>query len=82
MNPSDAELTQAMPSFMFVAFLTSKYIWQLLTEVERVNSSPMFHTIPTLNLRLNTVETSMPKNFQSFSLNDDERKSIIKCNDI
>jgi hypothetical protein len=40
MNPSDAELTQAMPSFMFVALLTPKYIWQLLTEVERKNSSP------------------------------------------
>jgi hypothetical protein len=81
MNPSDAELTQAKLSFMFVAFLTLKYIWQLLTEVERVNSSPLFHTMPTLNLRLNTVETSMPKNFQSFSPNDDERKSIIKSND-
>ena len=40
MNPSDAELTQATPSFMFVAFLTTKYIWQLLTEVEPVNWSP------------------------------------------
>ena len=40
MNPSDDELTQAVPSFMFVALLTTKYIWQLLTEVEPVNSSP------------------------------------------
>ncbi len=40
MNPSNAELTQAVPSFMFVALLTKKYIWQLLTEVEPVNSSP------------------------------------------
>jgi hypothetical protein len=40
MNPSNAELTQAMPSFMFVALLTAKYIWQLLTEVKPVNSSP------------------------------------------
>jgi hypothetical protein len=30
---------------MCVAFLTSKYIWQLLTEVECVNSFPLFHTI-------------------------------------
>jgi hypothetical protein len=44
MNPSDAELTQAKPSFMLVAFLTSKNIWQLLTEVKRVNSFPLFHT--------------------------------------
>jgi hypothetical protein len=30
---------------MFVAFLTLKYIWQLLTEVECVNWSPYFHSI-------------------------------------
>jgi hypothetical protein len=40
MNPSDAELTQATPSFMLVALLRTKYIWQLLTEVEPINSSP------------------------------------------
>ena len=40
MNPSDAELTQATPSFMFVALLRMKYIWKLLTEVEPINSSP------------------------------------------
>jgi hypothetical protein len=32
-DPSDA-------SFMFVALYQPKYIWQLLTEVEPVNSSP------------------------------------------
>jgi hypothetical protein len=40
MNPSHAELTQAMRALCLYHIPTEIYIWQLLTEVKPVNSSP------------------------------------------
>ncbi len=40
MNPSQAELTQATRALCLYHIPTEIYIWQLLTEVEAVNSSP------------------------------------------
>jgi hypothetical protein len=69
-EPKQAELTQAQSSFMFVAFLTWKYIWQLLAEVKRENSFPLLHTIIT-----NRVEIRMTYE----NAENDSRKKCRKC---